>query len=195
MSRWPRQPATTLGSQLGPVAALVPAFVSVQMAECVLSKDGAGCPPPSPEVPAGHMLRRKGGQGWEENELLCFPIGFPQDTPAAGSMTSQPQALVTGETEASCECLSSGRKETNRACLCKGRGIGCPCDYRKFYWTDGNMHAGSLADTQGCRDPRVGQGCASCRLIRKEGCTCWFRKPVLELVLPAPLWQHRAGTG
>lgn len=74
---------------------------------------GAGCPLPSPKVLAVHMLREKGGQGWEENELLCHPISVPGDTPAAGSMTSQPQALVTGETEASCECLSSGRKETN----------------------------------------------------------------------------------
>lgn len=73
----------------------------------------AGCPLPRPQVLAGHVLREKGGQGWEENELPRHPISVPGDTPAAGSMTSQPQALVTGETEASCECLSSGRKETN----------------------------------------------------------------------------------
>lgn len=79
----------------------------------MLSKDGTGCPRSSPEVLAGHMLRRKDGQETEENELPCKPIGGPWDTSAVGSMTSEPQALVTAETKASCQCLSSGSKETS----------------------------------------------------------------------------------
>lgn len=85
-------------------------LVSAQRAERVLSKDGAGCPPSSPEVLAGRTLRRKDGQETEENELPCNPIGGPRDSSAAGSMTSEPQALVTAETKAPCQCLSSGSK-------------------------------------------------------------------------------------
>lgn len=76
--------------------------------------------PLSPKVLAGHMLRR-----------IRVPTP-PRDTSAAGSMTSQPQALVTGETEASHECLSSGRKETNRACLCEGQRTRCLYDCTEF---------------------------------------------------------------
>lgn len=45
------------------------------------------------------------------------------------------------------------------------------------------MRTGSLADSQGCRDLRVGWGCASCRLRGKTGRICWFLELVLELVL------------
>lgn len=58
--------------------------------------------------------RRKGGQGQEEDKLPCFHIGGPWDTSAACSVTSQLQALVTEETEASCECLLSGRRQTSK---------------------------------------------------------------------------------
>lgn len=41
----PPHPTSTPDSQLGPVAAPVLAFVSAQMVECVLSKDGGWLPP------------------------------------------------------------------------------------------------------------------------------------------------------
>lgn len=143
-------------------------FVFAQRAERVLSKDGAGCPLPSPEVLAGNMLRKKGRQGREKNKLLRHPIGGPQATSATGSMTSQPQALVTAETKTSCECLSSGNKKTKRAHLCQRRGTECPCDCTEFHWMDANVCSGSLAGFQGCRGPRAGQACACC-LPKGEG--------------------------
>lgn len=133
---------------LGPMAAPVPTFVSAPRADCVLSKDGAGCLLSSPEVLAGHVPRRKGEQGREENELPCHRIGGPEDTSAAGSMISQPRASVTAETIASRERLSSGSKEISTAPL-EGRGTECACDCTEFPWEDARLRTGSLAESQG----------------------------------------------
>lgn len=96
--------------------------------------------------------------GQKVDELPCGPIGGPRDTGAIRSVTRLSKALLTAETEASCECLSPGSAKTSRAHLCEGRGVGCPRDCPEPHWMGPKLCLESLADSQGCGDPVWGAG-------------------------------------